>query len=505
MNAAFQRKVAYLALIAALLVPLAMVSRPATIAVGDDPGSSGGKLAQLRESLKLGQAQMGEIDPTSSAARYLSFGMHGVAICILNEQAVELQRQEDWISLSAVLNQQTYLQPYYVKVWTHQAWNVSYNISSQWDDFRDKYYWVVRGFKLLSQGMGFNEQEPRFPYELGWAVGHKIGQADEWREYRTLFARDDELHREPWAAWVDRRDSWLFGKRYLETAAGMVDQGAPLRSMGLEMFHLQVPIAQVKFAETIEREGTFGDKARNAWSTGLDDFRAFGRREFPSEEGFFFRIDDLPADRKRLDEMVARLETQLAPGARTAIVAEKRARLPADWLKALDVPPDRRSEQERRMAQDAEYNTFVSDAETAERAPDDRRDEARRTARDLKHLRARVRAEKSARETFNFDYWIDRSQMEASDEALAARQLYFEAVRTADDDPWTARKAFDDAFAKWRIILDRFPAMKSDQTSYDVNDYILTYRRVLKQLDAPFDPQKFILRDLLRRADGTTF
>lgn len=190
MSPSFQRKVIYLALIAALLAPLSLVSRPATVGVDGEAGSAGGKLAQLRDQYKLGQAQIGEIDPTSSAVRYVSLGLHGLAACIYWNKVDEYQRQEDWISMSAVLKQLTVLQPYYVKVWTYQAWNVSYNVAAQWDDYRDKYFWVIAGFKLLARGMGLNDLEPQFPYDLGWTVSHKIGQSDEKTDFRILFARE---------------------------------------------------------------------------------------------------------------------------------------------------------------------------------------------------------------------------------------------------------------------------------------------------------------------------
>lgn len=498
-NASFQRKVTYLVLIAVLLVPLALVSRPATVGGSKSGGSDGGVLARLRHDYKLGQAQMGEIDPASGAMRYLSFGLQGIAICVLQEKEEEYRRQEDWLTLAAVLKQRTVLQPFYVKVWTHQAWNVAYNISSQWDDPHDKYYWVVYGFKLLAKGMGLNEDEPRFPHELGWTVGHKLGQSDEKQDFRKDFTKDEELHRLEWAARADRRDSWLFSKRYHEFAVEMVDVGGkPLRSMGTELFHLHAPLAQVQYAEAIEREGTFGNAARGAWQTALDDVRAFGDFTFPSQHGYLYRLNDFDADKKLLAERLDLLDNKLAPGARQALEVEKRTNLPAEWLEALQTTTNNRSEKQRRMALDAEYNMIVRDHEVAQRAPAEKRDEALRVADDVLMLRRKVSDIESSRHIWNYDYWLDRCRMESSDEALAARQYFFDAMKAADDDPWVARKAFEEAFRRWRVILDKYPVMVSDRTSYDVNEYIKAYVRTLKQLDQPFDPQNFILHDLLK-------
>lgn len=497
MNRSFQRKVIYLALIAALLVPLSYISRPATASVDGGQGSAGGKLAQLREQYKLGQAQLGQIDPTSSALRYMSLGMHGLAACVLWNKADEYQKQEDWISLSAVLSQLTVLQPYYVRVWTYQSWNVSYNISSQWDDYRDKYFWIIRGFKLLHQGMTFNELEPQFPYELGWMIGHKIGQADEKQDFRRLFANDDEFHRLPWARAVQERDNWLFGKRYLEFGQEMVDgRGAILRSIGTEMFNIQTPIHQSFYAKAMEEEGKFGDEARAAWKAASEDWRKFGDRDFPTDYGFSIVYNELDSLHKRRDDAAERLEA-LIPGVREQIRAERRAKMDRESLAALDASPDSRTAKEERLALHADIALRVTDVDAAERAEPAVREEARKLAKEVTSLRDRFDVTERARQTFNYDYWVQRSEMEATDDALAARALFHQAQAEADEKPWAARKTFEEAFARWRKVLDKYPKMIEDQTAAEIYDLVQSYRRVLNQLDAPFDSAKFVLRDLV--------
>ena len=262
MTPSFQRKVIYLALIAALLVPLSLISRPATTSVAGDAGSAGGKLAQLREEYKLGQAQLGQIDPTSSAVRYVSLGMHGLAVCILWNKVDEYQKQEDWISLSAVLKQLTVLQPYYVKVWTYQSWNVSYNVASKWDDYRDKYFWVMRGFKLLARGMEFNELEPQFPYDLGWTIGHKIGQADEKTRLPHSVCQRRRVSSPAVGAMGERARQLALRQAVPRVCQELVDRrGAVLRSIGAELFNEQPAISQSQYAQddrarrNVRREG----------------------------------------------------------------------------------------------------------------------------------------------------------------------------------------------------------------------------------------------------------
>ena len=75
----FVRKIVYLAAIVVLLVPLYLLSRPATPARQGGEGSPGGLLARIRDKEKLSQAQLGQIDPTSETIKLATLGMRGVA------------------------------------------------------------------------------------------------------------------------------------------------------------------------------------------------------------------------------------------------------------------------------------------------------------------------------------------------------------------------------------------------------------------------------------------
>lgn len=506
MNRSFQRKVTYLALIAALLVPLSMIGRPSSVSHESGAESGGGKLAELRSELKLGQAQLGKIDPTTSAVRYVSLGLHGIAVCVLQQRVADYQKQEDWISLMAALKQLTYLQPYYVKVWENQAWNVSYNISSMWDDYREKYYWVMRGFKLLHQGMAYNELEPTFPYWLGWYTSHKIGQADERREFRRLFASDIENRKfllpqtgEIDAGWGEERENWLYGKRYLRFAQDLVDRrGALLRSMSPENFNIQVAMAQSKYAETLEAEGVFGDRARAAWHQAQLDWIAYGEREFPSVNGYFFRIDSLKKNEGFLKEANEKFE-RMTPGLRALIVAEKEAKLPAEQRAALKVAEGARTESESRLAYIAQIDTKTNEAEIAGRFEGARRDEAKQLAEEIMRLRILTTEARSMRKVYNYDYWLARAEMEQSKEALDAREYFYKALRDSDDNPWQAKTMFDSGFELWSGLVKKYPAMIDDQTAAEVTDKIKAYQRVLKQLDLTFDEKTFPLRELMKQ------
>ena len=100
-RSSFFRKIVYLVVIAALLLPLRWLSHPATVAVKGVPDSPGGKLAQLRDHYHLSQAQLGQIDPTSVTIKLATLGMRGVAANILWEKANDFKMKKDWTNLGA--------------------------------------------------------------------------------------------------------------------------------------------------------------------------------------------------------------------------------------------------------------------------------------------------------------------------------------------------------------------------------------------------------------------
>ncbi|HMP07181.1 MAG TPA: IRE (iron responsive element), partial [Lacipirellulaceae bacterium] len=207
MNPSVYRKVAYLAALVALLFPMAWLGAPATRGGPGQPDDPGGKLAQLRSEAKLGQADLGAIDPASETIRMATLGLRGLAVTMLWNKANEFKKTEDWTAFQATLEQLAKLQPYFVKVWQYQAWNLSHNVSVELDDVRDRFYYVKQGIQYLQQGIQYLRDNPTLLDDLGWFCGNKVGRADEKMLYRRMFKLDEELH----APDVEpvRRDNWL--------------------------------------------------------------------------------------------------------------------------------------------------------------------------------------------------------------------------------------------------------------------------------------------------------
>jgi hypothetical protein len=140
----------------------------------------------------------------------------------------------------------------------------------------------------------------------------------------------------------------------------------------------------------------------------------------------------------------------------------------------------------------------------AREAPADVRDKARELAR--QYVEAAETAEIIARyrDIVNFDFWRASCEVEVTEPALRARELVWQAEREFENARLLpAKKAYEEAFAAWREVLDSSPVLKADDlTGDDLVEMIDRYRKVLDQLDEKF-PQPFVLQDVLDKAGPT--
>src|SRR5205085_3587975 len=186
-----------------------------------------------------------------------------------------------WTSLSASLEQLTRLQPNVISFWHFQAWNLSYNVSVAFDNYRDRYQWVIKGIDFLKKGTQYNVGEPSLLWDIGWFTSQKIGRADEAKLYRKLFKEDYS------------RDNWLVGKDAFIAAQNAVENsrraiqgvtrlGEKNRGMNPLLFHSDPPKCQINYSEALEEDGTFGQVARGEWDKAHAEWLAYGDRDIPT-------------------------------------------------------------------------------------------------------------------------------------------------------------------------------------------------------------------------------
>ena len=492
---------AALVAIAVLLVPLSMLSQPA------DSSSPGGQLARLRSRYGLSQAELGEVDPASETMRFATLGLKNVAVTLLWDRANHYKKVEDWTNLSATLEQMTKLQPNFYSVWDFQAHNLSYNISVEFDDFNDRYAWVMKGIEFLRQGIGLNRREPRLLGRMGWFIGQKIGRADEKKQYRRLFKADDDFHeRDRPGRTLPERDNWLVGREKYLAAQQLADSGAPLKTTPL-IFHSEPMMTAINHARALADDGTFATAGRDAWSLAGEELRRFAMREIPTSWDVPIRLGLEEAETERAERLATELEA-LLPGAFAAAVAAQREALSADQRAALDTPPSERNERQQGLAFSAEQVLKVTWPMVARDAPAPVRERARELARQHQEAQETATMIRRYRDIVNFNFWRATCESEVTDRMLRAREKTWEGEREfAGARLQPAKAAFEEAFDAWREVLDASRVLREDQlVADDLAEIVGRYRRVLEQLDEPF-PKPFILQDMLDRAapaDGAT-
>lgn len=477
----FYRKISYLIVIAVLLLPISQLGAPSTLE------DQGGWLAQLRAENNLGQADLGEIDPASETIRLATLGLRGIAVSLLWTKANEYKKTENWTDFRATLQQLAKLQPYFVSFWRYQAWNLTYNVSVELDDVRDRYHYVIRGIEFLKKGTHYNRDNPSLLSELGWFNGNKIGRADEHVQYRRLYKADNDFH--PPNRLPEQRDNWLVSKEwYTKAIAAVDDKKQSLGNKNPTTFYNDLPKAQINYSEAIESEGTFGEKARAAWKKAEGLWTDYGNRSFRSSRGLYIRLSELGKWQQEHKKLEQRLQ-ELGPDVRSTLRQERRAALSPEQRAAMEKDPADRSASERSLASNAERLLYVSYDDIATRIAretPEKAAEARKLAGQLAENVSRLAMIRSNRQVVNYEYWEALCKLEQEDAALKAHELAFAANQAfeVDSDLIEAKRLYEESFSLWADVFAAHPELPDDSaTGADVMELVDKYTLVLEQLE----------------------
>lgn len=493
----FTRKIGYLVVIALLLIPLFWLSHPATPASKEGQGGPGGQLAQLRQEGGLNQTHLGQIDATSETIKLATVGMRGVATVFLWEKANDYKKRKDWTNLSATLTQLTKLEPHFTSVWRHQAWNLAYNVSAEFDGYQDRYRWVIRGIEFLQSGIPFNRTDPRLTYDVGRLISWKLGRADEHKQFRRLFKEDDDFNG---PLPKSERDNWLVGKDWHRRAERLVAEGAALKTINPVVFYSEGPMCQMNYAEALEGDGIFQEKAQLAWRQASKEWQEFGASDLTlADIKEPVRLGELEVVSAELSEVALELES-LSPDLRKSLVEKKRKLLSPKEREILVTPANELTEEQMALAEEVGWKLIVPNTEFARNLPVSKQKAGLALAARLDELNKKERILKGACETANYLYWKQRALYEQEPETLAAREQIYngdQAFKAAD--LLTAKEAYNRGWAEWRKLFDnpQFPKLLEDsQLCEGILAMFDRYTKILEKCDEPF-PRTFILADVI--------
>ena len=314
----FTQKIIYLVVIGVLLGPLYWL------------GSPGGTLTWLRDEAGLTESDFGEIDPAGSTVKLATFGLRGVAIALLWHRCQEFEKKKDWNNVVATAYQLTTLEPHFTTIWEFQGWKLAYNASAEFDDYRERYRWVIRGIDYLIQGVEYNRKAPKLCKATGWTISQKVGIADENIQYRRLLREDDAFGDRHDCTQPHERDNWMLGRRWYAMGENLVINGESIGKESDFIFFSHARLNLFNYATWMRKDGCgrdgsgsepiFGDRTINAWDEAGKEWLEFGQTAYSTaipEDGSLNmrpgikahvttleKADEIRADEKKLlDEL----------------------------------------------------------------------------------------------------------------------------------------------------------------------------------------------------------
>ncbi|MEM9825942.1 MAG: IRE (iron responsive element) [Planctomycetota bacterium] len=507
----FGRKVIYLAIMVAMMIPLYWLGQPAS---GEGDRSKSGELAAMRSKYNIAAANLGEIDPSSETMKLTSLGMRGVAATILKNKAERFQTLHEWDRHRATVNNLVRLQPHFERVWEYEAHNLTYNVSKEFDDYRQRYEMVRQGSEFLIEGVRKNRKAPRLIWYTGWFYGAKIGMADEKRQFRRLFGEDTVGHQNLDAEGIaiespealgpnGKPDNWLVGRLWLEYGYDLVDNaGVEINRQTPLNFYETGPKWRLKHAEAIESEGILDDRARNAWQLGAESWSDFGNRSIETTSPFTIKLDSL-------DEMIAEREEKrqafraLIPEIFDAERQRKYDALRDRFKDLLGQPDDELIAAQLEMKQNLLEDIQPDLDDLMNKVPSSKRLTAIGLIGEIDDLAKRIRKTRGSRDTINYPYWKTLAQAEQQDRMVKARRLVYEAEKfNAEARLDEAIESYEEAFEIWAGIFRDYPVLTIDDAAMDLFKSI---RRYMVAIDSDELDEDFPLHDftkLMIEGDG---
>lgn len=288
MNAPRRRKITYVLTIVVLFTALIFLSRG---------------IQRQADASKLAQKSLGQVNPVSGAAQLVLLGFRGVAVTFLWSEAIELKKKERWFEIRPVLESITLLQPNFIEPWRFQAWNMAYNIAGSWESVKDKYYWIHQGIDFMKGAVANNKDKPDLEWYVGYIYQDRFGVSDEAVYLRDLFKKDDD--EEFCVAKSGLRDNFEQSYDWFSTANGTVLRLRKRpRQMAMAPFMSYPATAKSSFADWLGKEGTFGERTKNAYRVAHQHWIDFGSLGEPDRNPDFplLRLEYTSSEWKNLTQ-----------------------------------------------------------------------------------------------------------------------------------------------------------------------------------------------------------
>jgi hypothetical protein len=504
MNNSLRRKTIYIIAIIGLLLPLYALGRP-----------KNGTITLLRDRHSLGQSNLGQLDPTSESMKLATLGMRGIASSILWIKADYYKEEKYFDRFSATLNQIALLQPHFISVWQHQAHNMSFNVSPEFEDYRLRYEWVKKGIDYLVRGTKYNEKKPILEYDLGHYVGNKIGKFDEKKQYRELFRKDTDFHNyftenglavETNALGYDQRpDHWRVGKLWFNKAVTSYQSGNRIAKTP-HLLYCYSPLWQMYYGEAIQTEGILDDRSKFAWEQGGREWAEYGRMSIPWSGDGQIKLLETGPEMEKINELKSKFDEKTLGIAKT--ISDRRLNRLDDATKALLKKPEaEQTPEEREKIFATNQSLKPSYQQIVAECPKEVQAALLQNVTELSQREERLRITEIYRSNVNYSYWADRATAEQKNYTVDARRLLFEADKMIDlGDVKGALENYDKAWALWDEAFRRYPILIEEEVGDSVFKAIRRYNKLTEEENSPeFVLHWFVEYRRLKSTEGLQF
>jgi hypothetical protein len=254
----------------------------------------------MQTRLNIAQKSLGKVNPVSGTAQLVLGGFRGVAVTVLWQEVLELQRRGQFLEIEPVVESITLLQPNFQKPWEFQAWNFAYNIAAEWEGVNDKYYWIHKGVDFMKNATQRIQNKPDMIWYVGFMYFSRFGQSDEKTFLRELFRKDEDAEFVQSSFGI--KDNFLKSYDWFAQANNLcISTNQPPARMAPHPFMSRPALARSSYAEFLAEEGTFGAPTLEAWQKAYGEWVAFGRLGGPDRMRYIiFQLEYTPDEKAAL-------------------------------------------------------------------------------------------------------------------------------------------------------------------------------------------------------------
>ena len=118
-------------------------------------------------------------------------GFRGPLVMGLWIRAEDEKNHQQWWNVKTYHEIIAHLQPNFPSVYVFNSWNLAYNLSVQWHELENKYWWVQDGARYAQKGVWINPDSPDIMFQMADIYGQKLAASNPERfYYRQRFAAD---------------------------------------------------------------------------------------------------------------------------------------------------------------------------------------------------------------------------------------------------------------------------------------------------------------------------